>query len=74
MNCEAIGAISELVGAAAVVVTLLYLVKQINQNTESTEASGYQAWQSDSAAHWLAMANNRELGRAASSLNSGEYR
>ena len=63
MNWDAIGAISELVGAAAVVVTLLYLVKQIKQNTESTEAVGFQTWQSDSAAHWLAMADNRELGR-----------
>ncbi len=63
MNWEAIGAIGELSGAAAVVVTLLYLVKQIKQNTESTEAVGFQTWQSDSAAHWLATASNRELGR-----------
>lgn len=63
MNWEAIGAIGELIGAGAVVVTLLYLVKQIKQNTESTNAVGLQTWQSDSAAHWLAMAGNRELGR-----------
>jgi len=63
MNWEAIGAIGELIGAAAVVLTLLYLVKQINQNTESTEAVGLQTWQSDSAAHWLAMAQNPELSR-----------
>ncbi len=63
MNWEAIGAIGELIGAAAVVVTLLYLVKQIKQNTESTEAVGLQTWQSDSAAHWLAMAQNPELSR-----------
>ena len=63
MNWESIGAISELVGAVAVVVSLLYLAKQIKQNTQSTEAVGFQTWQSDSAAHWLAMANNRELGR-----------
>ncbi len=63
MNLEAIGAISELIGAAAVVVTLLYLVKQIKQNTESTEAVGLQTWQSDSTAHWLSMAENRELSR-----------
>ena len=63
MNWEAIGAVGELIGAAAVVVTLLYLVKQIKQNTESTEAVGLQTWQSDSAAHWLAMAQNPELSR-----------
>ncbi len=64
MNWEAIGAIGELMGATAVVATLLYLVKQIKQNTESTEAVGLQTWQSNSTAHWLALAENRELGRA----------
>ena len=63
MNWEAIGAIGDLVGAAAVVATLLYLVKQIKQNTESTKAFGLQTWQSDSSAHWLTTASNRELGR-----------
>jgi hypothetical protein len=62
MNWETIGAISELVGAIAVVVSLIYLAKQIKQNTQSTEAAGFQTWQSDSSAHWLAIANNRELG------------
>ena len=65
MDWEAIGAIGELMGATAVVVTLLYLVKQIKQNTESTEAVGLQTWQSDSTAHWLSMAENRELSRDA---------
>jgi hypothetical protein len=62
MNWEAISAISELVGAIAVVMTLLYVAKEIKQNTENTAAVGFQTWQSDSAAHWLAMASNRELG------------
>lgn len=63
MNWEAIGAVSELVGAIAVVVTLLFVAKEVRQNTNSTWAVGFQAWQSDSAAHWLATASNRELGR-----------
>ena len=63
MDWETVGAISELVGAVAVVVSLLYLARQIKQNTESTKAAGFQTWQSDSAAHWLAIAGNRELGR-----------
>jgi hypothetical protein len=64
MNWEAIGAIGELIGAAAVVVTLLYLVKQIKQNTESTKAVGLQTWQADSTAHWLSIATNAELAKA----------
>jgi len=36
MNWDAIGAVSEIVGAAAVVISLMYLAVQIrNQNAES---------------------------------------
>ena len=63
MNWEAIGAAGELIGATAVVITLLYLVKQVKQNTESTRAVGLQTWQSDSTAHWLSLATNPDLSR-----------
>jgi len=39
MNWEAIGAIGELIGAAAVVVTLIYLAVQIRQNTRQISLS-----------------------------------
>ena len=65
MNWEAIGAIGELVGGAAVLLTLLYLVKQVKQNTESTRAVGLQTWQADGTAHWLAMATSPGLAKGA---------
>ncbi|MFT4562959.1 MAG: hypothetical protein ACI9BW_002710 [Gammaproteobacteria bacterium] len=37
MNWDALGAISELVGALAVVATLVYLAIQIRQNTKQIE-------------------------------------
>ena len=37
MNWEAIGAISEMIGALAVVVSLIYLAFQIRQNTNQLE-------------------------------------
>jgi hypothetical protein len=43
MNWEAISAVSEFVGAMAVVVSLLYLSIQIKGNTESSRTSTYQA-------------------------------
>lgn len=44
MNWDAIGAIGEILGAAAVVSSILYLAKQINANTRSMKANaGYQA-------------------------------
>jgi hypothetical protein len=33
------------------------------QSTENTKAFGLQTWQSDSSAHWLTTASNRDLGR-----------
>jgi hypothetical protein len=73
MNWEAISAVSELIGAIVVIVTLLYVAKEIKQNTESNEAVGFQTWQSDSAAHWLAIAANQELGRdVAACLNDSK--
>ena len=39
MNWEAIGAVGELVGALAVLVTLVYLSMQIRQNTKSVQAA-----------------------------------
>ncbi len=44
MNWEAISAISEAVGAVAIVATLIYLAIQIRQNTASVKGSAYQEW------------------------------
>jgi hypothetical protein len=51
MNWDAIGAVGELVGAAAVVVTLLFLIKQIRSNSALVENSTLQA-ASDGIGDW----------------------
>ena len=38
------GAVGELVGGAAVIVTLIYLAFQLRQNTKSLEASALAGW------------------------------
>ena len=43
MNWEALGAVGEIVGAVAVVLTLGYLAVQIRQNTRTVRASTHQA-------------------------------
>lgn len=43
MNWNAIGAVAEFVGAAGVVVTLLYLAAQVRQNTKALRGSTFQA-------------------------------
>ena len=42
MNWEAIGAIGEIIGAIAVVVSVLYLAFQIRQNTQATQGATIQ--------------------------------
>ncbi len=43
MNWDALGAVGEIVGAVAVVATLVYLSIQIRQNTKSERASALDA-------------------------------
>ncbi len=51
MNCEAIGAAGEVVGAAAVIASLVYLAVQIRQNTRSIRrASGRQTGEKNAVA------------------------
>ena len=43
MSWEALGAIGEIVGAIAVVVTLVYLTTQIRQNTKTVQAASFDS-------------------------------
>ncbi len=44
MNWEAIGAISELVASAAVVITLVYLASQIRQSNVQAQGDAHSSW------------------------------
>ena len=39
MNWDALGAIGELIGAVAVIATLVYVAAQVRENTKSLEGS-----------------------------------
>jgi len=54
MNWNAMGAIGELVGAVAVVITLIYLAAQIRQNTRSNRNLALQTI-SNQSADWLCL-------------------
>ena len=43
MNWDAIGAVGELLGAAAVLFTLIYLAVQIRQNTSAVATATYES-------------------------------
>jgi hypothetical protein len=83
VNWEALGAIAELIGAAGVIATLVYLAAQIRQNTISTRTSSYQAvvealsdWSRsvglDPAVATLMVQGNRDLG-ALSAAQRAQY-
>ena len=71
MNWDAVGAIAELLGAAGVIATLLYLAKQIGQNSmmmratiKQEQASAVQQAISLWVDHpdlWMKIVNNQEL-------------
>ena len=44
MTLTELGALGEFVGGIAVLVTLIYLVVQLRQNTTTTRSSAYQSW------------------------------
>lgn len=47
INWEAIGAIGEIVGATAVVLTLAYLAKQMGQDAAATTSNSISSWLAD---------------------------
>ena len=64
MNWEAIGAIGEIVGAIAVVITLLYLASQTKQNTKATHAHATASVATEMETNLLAIAQDAELAEA----------
>ncbi len=64
MNWEAIGAIGEIVGAVAVVITLLYLASQTRQNTKATHAQATASVASEMEQCLLTIANDGYLAEA----------
>ena len=61
INWEAIGAVGEVVGAIAVVVTLLYVSVQLRQNTRTVEHSIQRGVHEDAAAWIYKLVENSEL-------------
>ena len=64
MTWEAIGALGEIIGAIAVVITLLYLASQTRQNTRATHASATASTASEMETNLLAIANDAYLAEA----------
>lgn len=56
-----LGTLANLLGAAGVVASLLYLSRQIRQNTDAVRASSYQAIVDGNAAFLLALAQDASL-------------
>jgi hypothetical protein len=61
MNWEALGAVGELIGAAGVILTLVYLAHQIRQNTRAIRAQTHQAITSANLGMAMSMAESEGL-------------
>lgn len=72
MNWEAIGAVGEIIGAIAVVVTLLYLSSQIRINTKAVRTSTFFA-ANDALSQWqLRVAESAVFRPIVQKVNRGE--
>jgi len=56
-----LGTLANLLGAAGVIASLLYLSRQIRQNTNAVRASSYQAIVDGNTAYMLALAQDADL-------------
>jgi len=63
MTWEAIGAIGEIVGAAAVVLTLIYFSLHLRQGTSNIRAASYQSASQGRTSFRMAVAGDKELTR-----------
>ena len=62
MNWDAIGAIGEVIGALAVVVTLLFLSQQLRQNTR-TVRNAYRSQMAETVSNSISVMQNPEFAR-----------
>lgn len=61
MNWDAIGALSELIGAVAVIATLLYLATQVRQGTQAIRSTNLGTWINAQLAANSMMAQNADF-------------
>ena len=61
MNWDAIGAIGEVVGAIAVIATLIYLARQIHQNTSALRSSATQTAHEQSASIYKILCSDPDM-------------
>lgn len=72
MNWEAIGAVGELVGAAGVIITLLYVGLQVRQNTSAVKAAAIQDISSSTTAYLNAWSTDDRLPGLLARVAAGE--
>jgi len=72
MNWDAIGAIGEIVGAIAVLITLIYLAIQIRQNSATQRAQTHQQLALERVIGLRMISTNKELRDAVGKAQSGK--
>ena len=63
MNWDAIGALAELLGAAGVIISIIYLARQVSHNTQATRLDAtFRVMESTVGTSGLPLVNDAELG------------
>ncbi len=71
MNWDAVGATGELIGAVTVMVTLVYLVIQLKQNTRALKSSTFQQLGDVMARNWEVVITNPDMAALFLKASSG---
>ena len=73
MSWDAIGAVGEVLGAVAVIATLLYLARQIGQTNRIAKASGSRELQQKYADFYTLVATNSDIKGLVTRLRDPDY-
>jgi hypothetical protein len=61
MNWDAVGAIGELLGAAVVVITVIYLASQVRQNTTASRAEALRSFSIEVSRQFMTMSESERI-------------
>ena len=79
-NINKVASMAEILSAIALIISLLYIAREVRQNTKATKSSTYQSIHDAEDQYWSSLSNNKELTliwnkglkNGMSSLNSDE--
>ena len=60
-NIDKVASLAEIVSAFALIISLLYVAREVKQNTKATKSTTYQAIHDAEDQYWSSLSSNKEL-------------